>query len=294
MKTSLSSSHVFCNAIFAFLLFAISHNISAQCPTVNNPNPSICLDGAKYSFKDLDSYVTTAGNGIVWYNAATGGTAYNRNELVREGTYYAGDISGACGTRASLFVDFVVNGTGQVLDRIYCSKENAIFQDYIDDVLQSFIPIGGSVEIYTDLELTNAIDPLDIIPIGAKTYFMVLVDTTGCKSQIERGQIGVFPTPNDPNPELQQLFCSGSDPTVGDLNPNTSLFYNWYESLDSTGNPILPALLPTDPLVDGKTYYLQIEGVFCSSNPISVVVTINTEESGVSNILNYCGNNLMN
>ena len=292
MKTSLLSSHVLYNVLFIFLLFGISHNVFGQCPTVDDPNPSICTNGAGFTFSGLNAYVTAAGNGIRWYDNPTGGVAYNPNQLVTEGTYYAGDITGNCGDRTALFVDFVVNSIGLTLDRIYCSKENATFQNYIDDELSPFIPTGGSVTIYTDLELTNPVNPLDIIPIGAATYFMVFEDAGGCQGQIERGQIGVFATPSDPDPETEQLFCSGSNPTVADLNANTASFYNWYASLDSGGEPILPALLPTEALVDGETYYLQIEGVFCSSNPVSVVVTINTEESGISNTLSYCENNL--
>ena len=290
MKTSLFSSHVFCNALYTFILFGISHFINAQCPIINNTNPNICLEGAGYSFNDLNSFVADTGNEIIWYDAETGGVQYNPNELVTEGTYYAGNTLGTCSNREALFVDFLVNGSGQVLDRIYCSKDNANFQSYIDDVLQPFIPSGVGVLIYSDLELTDLISPTDIIPIGATTYYMVLLDTNGCKSQIERGQIGVFATPSDPKPESQQLFCSGSNPTIADLDTDTdpSVFYNWYESLDSNGNPILPALLPTDILVSGKAYYLQIEGVFCSSNPVSILVEINTEASGSSNSLNYC------
>ncbi len=292
MKTSFLSSLVFCNVLFVFLLFGSSLKVFAQCPTVNNANPDICLDGAGYSFRDLNSFVTDGGNGIVWYTAATGGTSYNPNELVTEGTYYVGDISGNCGTRSAVTVNFTVDGIDQVLDRIYCSKENATFQSYIDDVLKPFIPADVTVQIYGDLELTTPVNPSDVIPVEAKTYYIVLTDSGGCTGQIESGQIGVFSTPSDPSPELQQLFCSGSNPTVADLNTNTNLFYNWYESLDSNGDPIIPALLPTDALVDGNTYYMQIEGVFCSSNPVAVVVEINTEESGISSSLNYCENNL--
>ena len=36
----------------------------------------------------------------------------------------------------------------------------------------------------------------------------------------------------------------------------------------------LPALSPSTPLVDGNTYYVQIDDVFCDSNPVPVTVTI--------------------
>ncbi|WP_298532709.1 gliding motility-associated C-terminal domain-containing protein [uncultured Algibacter sp.] len=291
MKTSFLSSFVFCNALFTFLLFGISLNVFAQCPTVDNPNPSICIGGAGYTFNDLNTFVTDAGNGIAWYNVATGGTAFAPNELVFEGTYYAGDSTGSCGTRTSLFVDFVVDGSGTLPDKLYCSKENATFQTYIDDVLQTFIPVGGSVEIYTDIGLTSPVSPTDVVPIGFSTYYTVFIDTGNCESQIQRGQIGVSPTPADPTPDPNQLFCSGSNPTVADLDPNVASDFFWYERLDSNGNPI-NQLLPTDPLVNGETYYLQIDDIFCTSNPVPVEVTINSEESGVSNTLSFCESKL--
>ena len=102
-----------------------SYSAFAQCPTISNPAPTIC-DASGFTFSDLDTYATDGGNGIVWYDALSGGSAFIPSELVAEGIYYADDNSGACGVRSSITVDFQVNPSGQNLDRIYCSNENPI------------------------------------------------------------------------------------------------------------------------------------------------------------------------
>ena len=80
------------------------------------------------------------GGGVVWYDALTGGNAFTDSEFVQEGTYYADDIAGTCAVRESIIIDFVVGATGNNLDGIYCSTDNATIQTYIDEVLQSEAP----------------------------------------------------------------------------------------------------------------------------------------------------------
>jgi gliding motility-associated-like protein len=252
----------------------------------------IC-DASGFTFTDLNAYALDEGNGIRWYNVSTGGSPLNVNQLVSQGTYYADDNSGTCGSRVSVVVDFQVNPTGQNLDRIYCSSDFATIQTYIDDVLQFGIPPGGSVEVYNDLALTNQASTTDAIPGGAKNYYIVFVDNGGCKSQIERGSTAVFTAPADPTPANPQAFCSNTNPTVADLDPGTTGSYNWYQNIDLSGEPILPALLPGTPLVNGNTYYVQVNDIFCDSNAIPVTANISVPfEPGTSGSLEYCNDNI--
>ncbi len=278
--------------IVVFLWTVFSAN--AQCPIISDPTPPPICDASGFTFNDLNTYATDAGNGIVWYNSASGGSAYNASELVLEGTYYAGDNSGTCGVRSSIVVDFQVDPSGQVLDRIYCSNDNATIQDYINDVLQSSIPSGGSVQVYNDFNLTNLANPTDVIPIGASNYYIVFVDNGGCESQQEIGQVGVFAAPMNPTPPTPQDFCIDSNPTVGDLNPGTAATnYNWYANLDGSGDPILPALPLSTPLTDGNTYYVQVDDVFCVSNPVAVIVNVDDPvDPGTPGIREFCNNNI--
>lgn len=294
MKTIILFRNVFKVGFFFCLFIWTSFNVHSQCPTLNtSPPPMPICDASGFTFTDLNAYALDEGNGIRWYNVSSGGTPINVNQLVSEGTYYADDNSGTCGTRVSVVVDFQVNPTGQNLDRIYCSSDLATIQTYIDDVLQFGIPLGGSIEVYNDVALTNQANITDAIPSGAKNYYIVFVDNGGCKSQIERGSTAVFTAPADPTPANPQAFCSDTNPTVADLDPGTTGSYNWYQNVDLSGEPILPALLPGTPLTNGNTYYVQVNDIFCDSNAMPVTVNISVPfEPGTSGSLEYCNDNI--
>ncbi len=273
--------------ILVFLWAALKTN--AQCPTIADANPPAICNASGFTFSDLDAYATDQGNGIVWYSESSGGTFFGSNELVPAGTYYADDNSGTCGSRASVTVTFTVPFSGN-LDGIYCSNENATVQTYIDEVLAPSIPSGGNVEVYYDIDLTNQANTTDIIPTGASNFFIVFVDNGACRSQIENGSTVVIAAPSDPTPIATQQFCADTNPTVGDLDSGTGNNHTWYSSLDGFGNPVpASALLLTTALASG-TYYVQIDGVFCDSNPVAVTVFVDTPvDSGSSTILNFCG-----
>ena len=258
--------------IVIFLWTAFS--VNAQCPTIPNQTPAPICDASGFTFSDLNTYAVDGGNGIAWYSASTGGSPFNGTQLVAEGTYYVDDDSGACGTRLSITIDFQVDDSGQNLDGIYCSNDNPTVQTYITDVLQPNIPIGGSVEVYNDFNLTMLASGTDLLPSGATNYFIVFIDNGGCESQLEIGSTAIFVAPNNPTPTTPQLFCSDTNPTITDLDPGTLDAHSWYESLDGFGDPIPPALLSSTALTDGNTYYVQIDGVFCDSHPVAVNVTI--------------------
>ncbi len=296
MKTALLLRKAFNHVLFFLLLFGSSKTLFAQCPTITNSNPPPICDASGFTFNDLSTtYATDAGNGIVWYDADSGGNPYNGTQRVLEGVYYIDDNSGNCGSpRASITIDFQVDASGLNLDRLYCSNDNATIQTYIDDVLQGSIPSGGSVQVYNDFALTEQANPSDAIPGGASNYFIVFVDNGGCKSQLEIGQVGVFSAPADPTPTTPQSFCSDTNPTIGDLDPGTiSTNYSWYNNVDGNGDPIPPALPLSTPLVNGNTYYIQVNDVFCGSNAVAVTVEVdNPVDAGNSATLEYCNDNL--
>tara|TARA_R110000868_G_scaffold399053_1_gene672592 strand:+ start:12737 stop:16927 length:4191 start_codon:yes stop_codon:yes gene_type:complete len=290
MKTKFLFRYVIKSAAYLFVFIWTIVSANAQCPTTIPTPPTIC-DAAGYTFADLSAdYATDTGGGIVWYNAISGGTRFFSNQLVSEGTYYADQSSGACsGSRASTVIDFQVNKSGQNLDRFYCSNENATFQTYKNDVLVASIPPGGNVEIYYDPDLTNAANTTDLIPLGVADYYVVFVDSGLCRSQIEIGRIGVFQSPPDPTPASTQEFCIDANPTVGSIDPGTTATVKWFQGVDGFGNPIPPALLLSTPLVDGSTYYVQIDELLCDSNAVPVTVTINNPfDPGISGTLEYC------
>ncbi|ULC59421.1 gliding motility-associated C-terminal domain-containing protein [Flaviramulus sp. BrNp1-15] len=294
-KSLLGYAKTFVPLIMVFLWTTFS--VNAQCPTLNpSPPPMPICDASGYTFADLSAdYALDGGDGIVWYDASSGGNLFNDAQLVLEGTYYLDNNSANCPTpRASIIVTFQVGASGENLDQIYCSNENATIQTYIDDVLQPSVPSGGSVEVYSDINLTTQLTPATAIPNGASNYFIVFIDNGSCESQIEIGQVGVFNAPADPTPANPQEFCSDTNPTIADLDPGTTATnYSWYANINGSGDPIPPALPLATPLVDGNTYYIQINDVFCVSNAVPVNVVIDTPvDAGDSAVLEYCNDSL--
>jgi gliding motility-associated-like protein len=259
---------------FAFCLTSVISY--AQCPTIPS-SPIVICDAAGFNFSDLSTFAIDTGGGIVWYNSAVSTTALPDLQLVAEGTYFADDISNSCaGARPSITVDFTVNPSGVTLfNGIYCSNDNATFNDYFTEVISPFTPAGTvSTEIYFDFDLTSPVVFANDIPLGFTNLFIVFVDGSGCTSQIERGRTAVDNSPLDPTPPSPQQFCSDTNPTIGSLNPGTTGLFNWYANVDGLGNVIPPALNNALALVDGNTYYVQAESFFCDSNAVPVTVEI--------------------
>ncbi len=268
-------------------IFGFSFQAFSQCPTIINPNPVIC-DASGLTISDLDAFANDLGNGISWWDSATGGFQYVDTQLISQDTYYADDDIGSCALRSPVTIDLIVDPRNQNLDGIFCDIELATVQTYIDEVLIPIVPIGGTVLVYTDFVLTTLANPATVL-VGATNYYIVFVDNGGCTSQIEFGSTAVFPSAVAPTPPPIQTFCTTNTPTIGDLNAGTTSGVCWYDNIDFNGNPIPPALLLSTPLVDGNTYYVQVNDLFCPSLAVAVLVQIDLPvDAGTSAVLNYC------
>ncbi len=296
MKTKPISKNVVLKTFSSLLFLFMSFVMTAQCPTIMNPNPAPICDASGYTFADLNAFADTSvsGDGIVWYDAPINGTSFNPNQLVSAGTYFADGLSGTCGVRSAITVSFEVAPSGENLDAIYCNNESPVIQTYIDDILNASIPAGGSVQVFQDFELTDLANPVESIPLGPSNYYIVFIDNMGCRSQLEIGQVGVFNAPDAPTPQDPQEFCATDNATIGDLDPGTTATnFVWFADVDGNGDPIPPALQPATALADGETYYIQVDDIFCVSDAVPVTVNIDTPVSaGSSAILEFCNDNL--
>ena len=269
------------------VIFGFSLQAFSQCPTINNPNPVIC-DASGLTISNLDAYANDLGGGISWWDSPTGGFQYVDTQLLSQLTYYADDDIGSCALRSSVTVDFTVDPSGQTLDGIYCDIDGATVQTYIDEVLTPIAPVGGSVLVYTDFALTTLANPATVLT-GATNYYIVFVDNGGCEGQLEFGSTAIFASAATPTPPTLQIFCSANAPTVGDLNSGSAGAVSWYDDIDTNGDPIPPALLPATLLIDGNTYYVQVDDVFCPSQVVAVLVQIDLPvDVGTSAVLDYC------
>ena len=284
LKTNMSNNTTKIGNLKAlwFFLLLFSLKISAQCPTIPTSPISIC-NAPGFTFNDLNSSATDLGNGVSWYDAPTGGNFQAPNSLVQEGTYYADDNSGSCGTRNPLTVSFSIPPTNANLSYVKCTNDNKTGQDYFNEIVSPATPAGLTAIIYSDQDLTTPLDLTQLLPNGGTNLYIIFSDGT-CESQIEIGSVGIFPSPNDPLPPTPQQFCSDANPTVGDLITGTTISASWYLTSDATGSP-LPL---SQPLMNG-IYYVRAETFFCDSNTVAVTVEIDDPvNAGVSATLDYC------
>ena len=81
MKTKALFKNVLKTTSYILVFLWTSTSAFAQCPTISNPTPTIC-DASGFTFNDLNAFATDNGNGIVWYDALSGGNAFILSELV--------------------------------------------------------------------------------------------------------------------------------------------------------------------------------------------------------------------
>src|SRR5690606_41830702 len=132
--------------------------------------------------------------GVVWFNAPTGGTAYDPTDALTSGTYYGVLISAeGCESSERLEVTVTVGDadTPTTLEpiQIFCVADNPTVGDIATNepgVIWYDAPTGG-----------NAYDPTT--PLTDGDYYGVLLSPEGCESS-ERLQVSVTiydaPTPS--------------------------------------------------------------------------------------------------
>src|SRR5690554_4172801 len=245
-------------------------------PTTTSTNQVFCL-------VDNPTVADIAVNeaGVVWFNAPTGGTAYDPTDALTSGTYYGVLISAeGCESSERLEVTVTVGDadTPTTLEpiQIFCLADNPTVGDIATNepgVIWYDAPTGG-----------NAYDPTT--PLTNGDYYGVLVSPEGCESSV-RLQISVIikdaPTPTTSS--SNQTFCVVDNPTVADITVNETGVV-WYDA--PTGGI---AYDPTTPLTDGIYYGVLISPEGCeSSERLEVTVTIYDAPtpSTISTTQNFC------
>ncbi len=93
-----------------FALSPVTFKVSdPQTPTLNTGGNLFCIqDSPKVS--NLTANVTATGT-VIWYNASTGGTAYNNNDILIDGNTYYGIVRDTNGCESSVRLDVLVDLT---------------------------------------------------------------------------------------------------------------------------------------------------------------------------------------
>ncbi|MFC0079859.1 gliding motility-associated C-terminal domain-containing protein, partial [Flavobacterium procerum] len=210
-------------------------------PTTTDTTQDFCLVNAP-TFASIQTNETN----VVWYSAATGGTAIPAMTALTSGTYYASllDVATGCESSVRLMVTITVTdpATPTTTDatQVFCSGTNptiANIQVNESNVVWYSTATGGTA-IPTGTALTTG-----------NYYGAILDPTTGCTSSVRLlVAVTVGNTVNPTTNNTTQTFCSTAAPTFASIQVNQSNVI-WYTS--ATGGT---AIVSTTPLTTGVYY----------------------------------------
>ncbi|WP_343697680.1 gliding motility-associated C-terminal domain-containing protein [Flavobacterium sp.] len=263
---------------YAALLDAVtgceSNTRLAVAVTVNDPGTPTTTDTTQdFCLVDAPTVASIQVNetNIVWYSAATGGTAIAPATTLASGTYYAAllDAVTGCESNTRLAIAVIVNdpGTPTTTDTTqdFCLVNAPTVAD-----IQVNTPATGSIVWYTAATGGTAI--LSTTALATGTYYASILDpTTNCESAV---RLAVAVTVSDPGipttTDTTQDFCLVNAPTVANIQVNETNVV-WYSA--ATGGTAIP---PATALATGTYYAALLDAVTgCESNTrLEVAVTV--------------------
>ncbi|MFW0736132.1 gliding motility-associated C-terminal domain-containing protein [Flavobacterium sp. T12S277] len=218
--------------------------------------------------------IQTNQSNIVWYTALTGGTLIPSTTVLTSGTYYAAikDPVSGCESKVRLAVTINVSDPGTPTlvtagTQNFCAVNAPTFasiQTNQSNIVWCTALTGGTV-IPSTTALTSG------------TYYAVIKDpVSGCESATRLAVTINVTDPDTPTTTAAtQVFCSGNNPTVADIQVNGSNIV-WYTS--ATGGTPVAA---TTALVNGDYYAVIKDPVSgCESSiRLKVTVTVGTSNN---------------
>ncbi|MCI2229005.1 gliding motility-associated C-terminal domain-containing protein [Polaribacter sp. MSW13] len=232
-------------------------------PTTLNANQTFCAVDTP-TIANLDA---TATGTIVWYNQATGGTAYASTDALTDATkYYAANSDGTCESSSRLEVTATVQNpaTPTTVDasQSFCAIDSPT-------VANLNATASGTIIWYDAATGGNAYASTDALTDATKYY---AANSNGTCESSTRLEVTVTVTnPTTPTTtDANQSFCAIDTPTVANLNATASGTIIWYDA-PTGGN----AYASTDALTDATKYYAaNSEGTCESSTRLEVTVTV--------------------
>jgi gliding motility-associated-like protein/uncharacterized repeat protein (TIGR01451 family) len=210
-------------------------------PTTTDTTQDFCLVSAP-TFASIQ--VNEAN--VVWYSAATGGTAFAPTAMLTDGTYYGAiiDLSGNCESVARLQVTVTIGNpaatpTTADATQNFCSLNSPTvsnIQVNEANVIWYSTPTGGTAIPATTALTTN-------------TYYGAVASTTGCENPVRLAvQVNVNTPVIITTPNTTQTFCLSASPTIANILVNEPNVV-WYSS--ATGGTPLTA----NTSLTSTTYY---------------------------------------
>ncbi|SHH42788.1 conserved repeat domain-containing protein/gliding motility-associated C-terminal domain-containing protein, partial [Flavobacterium frigidimaris] len=222
---------------------------------------------------------------IVWYTALTGGTSIPSTTALTSGTYFAAlkDATTTCESSQRLSVTISVTNPATP------TLVTAGTQNFCLVNAPTFASVQfneANIVWYTALTGGTAIPSTTVLTSG--TYFAAIKDaTTTCESSVRLSVTISVTNPATPTTTaIAQVFCSGSNPTVANIQTNESNVV-WY-SVPTGGT----AIASTTALANGD-YYAALKDATTgceSSIRLKVTVTVGTLNTPTTNNVaqNFC------
>ena len=208
---------------------------------------------------------------VVWYSAATGGTAIPPTTALTSGVYYGAalDILTSCESSVRLAVTINVSdpGTPTTTDTT---------QDFclVNAPTVANIQVNEAGVIWYSTATGGAAIPSTTVLVSG-IYYGALVDGLGCESAV---RLAVTITITDPLPpttlDATQDFCLVNAPTVANIQVNEANVV-WYAT--ATGGTAIPT---TTALINGIYYGAILDPVTGCESSVRLAVTISVTDPG--------------
>ncbi|QEE48048.1 hypothetical protein FUA48_00170 [Flavobacterium alkalisoli] len=236
---------------------------NAPTPTTSDATQDFCaVDNP--TIADL----ATNESDVIWYNAATGGTAYSDTDSLTDGTtYYGGLIVGSCisATRLEVTVNIDDAATpGGATTQNFCAINNP--------TVANLSATGGTITWYNAATGGSVVSSGTALVDGTIYYASITDGVSGCESSVRLAVTANIDDAATPGGDTEQTFCAIDSPKVSDL-VATGGTVTWYTA--ATGGS---SIAGGTALVDGTTYYgsLTDGGSGCASSVrLAVTVTVN-------------------
>ncbi|OXB16831.1 Ig-like domain-containing protein, partial [Flavobacterium tructae] len=222
---------------------------------------------------------------IVWYTALTGGTVIASTTALTSGTYYA------------VIKDPVTNCESAVRLAVTINVANPGTPTLVTAGTQTFCTVNAPTFASVQFNQANivwytALTGGTVIPsttaLTSGTYYAVIKDpVSGCESAVRLTvNVNVIDPGTPTTAAATQVFCSGNNPTVANIQVNGSNIV-WYTT--ATGGTVVAG---TTPLVNGD-YYAAIKDPVsgCESSvrlKVTVTIGISKDPTTTAATQNFC------
>uniref|UniRef100_UPI0003739F17 T9SS C-terminal target domain-containing protein n=1 Tax=Flavobacterium sp. WG21 TaxID=1229487 RepID=UPI0003739F17 len=222
---------------------------------------------------------------IVWYTALTGGTVIAPTTALTSGTYYA------------VIKDPVTNCESAVRLAVTINVANPGTPTLVTAGTQTFCTVNAPTFASVQFNQANivwytALTGGTVIPsttaLTSGTYYAVIKDpVSGCESAVRLTvNVNVIDPGTPTTTAATQVFCSGNNPTVANIQVNGSNIV-WYTT--ATGGTVVAG---TTPLVNGD-YYAAIKDPVsgCESSvrlKVTVTIGISKDPTTTAATQNFC------